>query len=175
MAPLRAMQLAVTLRAHFQAADFALPLSRFNFSWTRFCLNIGMQSCPTRLSMSSCFDFVRLRNCFRRRSSGFTHSSEYTQKSEGSLGTRHFFLLREKQFLLLTKDASHSTKGEKPGPGFSVPLEKACFWGGCAGLCRAVVLPIPPPGKRQDSRGWTGSVAVGCLVSCKMNVAGKDL
>ncbi|XP_070329979.1 U3 small nucleolar RNA-associated protein 25 homolog [Odocoileus virginianus] len=56
----------------------------------------------TLIYVPSYFDFVRLRNYFRKEELNFTHICEYTQKS-GVSRARHFFLQGEKQFLLLTE------------------------------------------------------------------------
>ncbi|XP_048665400.1 U3 small nucleolar RNA-associated protein 25 homolog isoform X2 [Marmota marmota marmota] len=56
----------------------------------------------TLIYVPSYFDFVRLRNYFKKEELNFTHISEYTQKS-GISRARHFFLKGEKQFLLLTE------------------------------------------------------------------------
>ncbi|XP_047377570.1 U3 small nucleolar RNA-associated protein 25 homolog isoform X2 [Sciurus carolinensis] len=56
----------------------------------------------TLIYIPSYFDFVRLRNYFKKEELNFTHICEYTQKS-GVSRARHFFLQGEKQFLLLTE------------------------------------------------------------------------
>ncbi|XP_066117544.1 U3 small nucleolar RNA-associated protein 25 homolog isoform X2 [Saccopteryx bilineata] len=56
----------------------------------------------TLIYVPSYFDFVRLRNYFKREELNFTHICEYTQRS-GISRARHFFLQGEKQFLLLTE------------------------------------------------------------------------
>ncbi|KAB0392916.1 hypothetical protein E2I00_003091, partial [Balaenoptera physalus] len=56
----------------------------------------------TLIYVPSYFDFVRLRNYFKKEELNFTHICEYTQKS-GVSRARHFFLQGEKQFLLLTE------------------------------------------------------------------------
>ncbi|XP_019523256.1 PREDICTED: digestive organ expansion factor homolog [Hipposideros armiger] len=56
----------------------------------------------TLIYVPSYFDFVRLRNYFKKEDLNFTHICEYTQKS-GISRARHFFLQGEKQFLLLTE------------------------------------------------------------------------
>ncbi|KAM4813489.1 U3 small nucleolar RNA-associated protein 25 homolog isoform X2 [Urocitellus parryii] len=56
----------------------------------------------TLIYVPSYFDFVRLRNYFKKEELNFTHICEYTQKS-GVSRARHFFLKGEKQFLLLTE------------------------------------------------------------------------
>uniref|UniRef100_A0A8C8ZNC9 U3 small nucleolar RNA-associated protein 25 homolog n=1 Tax=Prolemur simus TaxID=1328070 RepID=A0A8C8ZNC9_PROSS len=56
----------------------------------------------TLIYVPSYFDFVRLRNFFKKEELNFTHICEYTQKS-GVSRARHFFLQGEKQFLLLTE------------------------------------------------------------------------
>ncbi|XP_044942995.1 U3 small nucleolar RNA-associated protein 25 homolog isoform X2 [Mustela putorius furo] len=56
----------------------------------------------TLIYVPSYFDFVRLRNYFKKEELNFTHICEYTQKS-GISRARHFFLQGEKQFLLLTE------------------------------------------------------------------------
>ncbi|KAI5168822.1 Digestive Organ Expansion Factor [Manis pentadactyla] len=56
----------------------------------------------TLIYVPSYFDFVRLRNYFKKEDLNFTHICEYTQKS-GVSRARHFFLQGEKQFLLLTE------------------------------------------------------------------------
>ncbi|XP_050004199.1 U3 small nucleolar RNA-associated protein 25 homolog isoform X2 [Alexandromys fortis] len=56
----------------------------------------------TLIYVPSYFDFVRLRNYFKKEELYFTHICEYTQKS-GVSRARHFFLQGEKQFLLLTE------------------------------------------------------------------------
>ncbi|XP_058525122.1 U3 small nucleolar RNA-associated protein 25 homolog [Ochotona princeps] len=56
----------------------------------------------TLVYVPSYFDFVRLRNYFKKEELNFTHICEYTQKS-GISRARHFFLQGEKQFLLLTE------------------------------------------------------------------------
>ncbi|XP_059001939.1 U3 small nucleolar RNA-associated protein 25 homolog isoform X2 [Mustela lutreola] len=56
----------------------------------------------TLIYVPSYFDFVRLRNYFKKEELNFTHICEYTQKSSISRA-RHFFLQGEKQFLLLTE------------------------------------------------------------------------
>ncbi|XP_007096212.1 U3 small nucleolar RNA-associated protein 25 homolog [Panthera tigris] len=56
----------------------------------------------TLIYVPSYFDFVRLRNYFKKEELNFTHICEYTPKS-GVSRARHFFLQGEKQFLLLTE------------------------------------------------------------------------
>ncbi|KAM8817428.1 U3 small nucleolar RNA-associated protein 25 homolog isoform 2-T2 [Rhynchonycteris naso] len=56
----------------------------------------------TLIYVPSYFDFVRLRNYFKREELNFTHICEYTQRS-GISRARHFFLQGDKQFLLLTE------------------------------------------------------------------------
>lgn len=56
----------------------------------------------TLIYVPSYFDFVRLRNYFKKEELNFTHICEYTKKS-GVSRARHFFLQGEKQFLLLTE------------------------------------------------------------------------
>ncbi|KAM6165131.1 U3 small nucleolar RNA-associated protein 25 homolog [Erethizon dorsatum] len=56
----------------------------------------------TLIYVPSYFDYVRLRNYFKKEELNFTHICEYTQKSAISRA-RHFFLQGEKQFLLLTE------------------------------------------------------------------------
>ncbi|ELR52349.1 Digestive organ expansion factor-like protein [Bos mutus] len=56
----------------------------------------------TLIYVPSYFDFVRLRNYFKKEELNFAHICEYTQKS-GVSRARHFFLQGEKQFLLLTE------------------------------------------------------------------------
>lgn len=56
----------------------------------------------TLIYVPSYFDFVRLRNYFKKEELNFTHICEYTQRSAVSRA-RHFFLQGEKQFLLLTE------------------------------------------------------------------------
>ncbi|XP_021098148.1 digestive organ expansion factor homolog isoform X8 [Heterocephalus glaber] len=56
----------------------------------------------TLIYVPSYFDYVRLRNYFKREELNFTHICEYTQKPAVSRA-RHFFLQGEKQFLLLTE------------------------------------------------------------------------
>ncbi|XP_017381056.1 digestive organ expansion factor homolog isoform X1 [Cebus imitator] len=56
----------------------------------------------TLIYIPSYFDFVRLRNYFKKEELNFTHICEYTQKS-GVSRARHFFLQGEKQFLLFTE------------------------------------------------------------------------
>ncbi|XP_057411547.1 U3 small nucleolar RNA-associated protein 25 homolog isoform X2 [Balaenoptera acutorostrata] len=56
----------------------------------------------TLIYVPSYFDFVRLRNYFKKEELNFIHICEYTQKS-GVSRARHFFLQGEKQFLLLTE------------------------------------------------------------------------
>nr|XP_013012737.1 digestive organ expansion factor homolog [Cavia porcellus] len=56
----------------------------------------------TLIYVPSYFDYVRLRNYFKKEELNFTHICEYTQKSAVSRA-RHFFLRGEKQFLLLTE------------------------------------------------------------------------
>lgn len=56
----------------------------------------------TLIYVPSYFDFVRLRNYFKKEELNFTHICEYTQRS-GVSRARHFFLQGEKQFLLLTE------------------------------------------------------------------------
>uniref|UniRef100_A0A8C5LHU7 U3 small nucleolar RNA-associated protein 25 homolog n=1 Tax=Jaculus jaculus TaxID=51337 RepID=A0A8C5LHU7_JACJA len=56
----------------------------------------------TLIYVPSYFDFVRLRNYFKKEDLNFTHICEYTQKS-GVSRARHFFLQGEKHFLLLTE------------------------------------------------------------------------
>ncbi|XP_073904513.1 U3 small nucleolar RNA-associated protein 25 homolog isoform X2 [Castor canadensis] len=56
----------------------------------------------TLIYVPSYFDFVRLRNYFKKEELNFTHICEYTQKS-GVSRARHFFLQGEKQFMLLTE------------------------------------------------------------------------
>ncbi|XP_007951168.1 U3 small nucleolar RNA-associated protein 25 homolog [Orycteropus afer afer] len=56
----------------------------------------------TLIYVPSYFDFVRLRNYFKKEELNFTHICEYTKKS-GVSRARQFFLQGEKQFLLLTE------------------------------------------------------------------------
>ncbi|KAL4829971.1 hypothetical protein H8958_012446 [Nasalis larvatus] len=56
----------------------------------------------TLIYIPSYFDFVCLRNYFKKQELNFTHICEYTQKS-GVSRARHFFLQGEKQFLLFTE------------------------------------------------------------------------
>lgn len=56
----------------------------------------------TLLYVPSYFDFVRLRNYFKKEELSFTHICEYTQRPAVSRA-RHFFRQGEKQFLLLTE------------------------------------------------------------------------
>ncbi|XP_049714029.1 U3 small nucleolar RNA-associated protein 25 homolog [Elephas maximus indicus] len=56
----------------------------------------------TLIYVPSYFDFVRLRNYFKKEELNFTHICEYTKKS-GISRARQFFLQGEKQFLLLTE------------------------------------------------------------------------
>uniref|UniRef100_A0A8C3WIR2 U3 small nucleolar RNA-associated protein 25 homolog n=1 Tax=Catagonus wagneri TaxID=51154 RepID=A0A8C3WIR2_9CETA len=56
----------------------------------------------TLIYVPSYFDFVRLRNYFKKEELNFTHICEYTRRSDVSRA-RHFFLQGEKQFLLLTE------------------------------------------------------------------------
>ncbi|XP_037352248.1 U3 small nucleolar RNA-associated protein 25 homolog [Talpa occidentalis] len=56
----------------------------------------------TLVYVPSYFDFVRLRNYFKREDLSFTHICEYTRKPAVSRA-RHFFLRGERQFLLLTE------------------------------------------------------------------------
>ncbi|XP_021098144.1 digestive organ expansion factor homolog isoform X3 [Heterocephalus glaber] len=67
----------------------------------------------TLIYVPSYFDYVRLRNYFKREELNFTHICEYTQKPAVSRA-RHFFLQGEKQFLLLT-ERFHFYKSGKPG------------------------------------------------------------
>ncbi|XP_065756232.1 LOW QUALITY PROTEIN: U3 small nucleolar RNA-associated protein 25 homolog [Phocoena phocoena] len=56
----------------------------------------------TLIYVPSYFDFVHLRNYFKKEELNFTHICEYAQKS-GVSRARDFFLQGEKQFLLLTE------------------------------------------------------------------------
>lgn len=56
----------------------------------------------TLVYVPSYFDFVRLRNYFKKEDLNFTYICEYTRKAAVSRA-RHFFLQGEKQFLLLTE------------------------------------------------------------------------
>ncbi|XP_006834104.1 PREDICTED: digestive organ expansion factor homolog [Chrysochloris asiatica] len=56
----------------------------------------------TLIYVPSYFDFVRLRNYFKKEELNFTYICEYTKKS-GVSRARQFFLQGEKQFLLLTE------------------------------------------------------------------------
>ncbi|XP_043818587.1 U3 small nucleolar RNA-associated protein 25 homolog [Dromiciops gliroides] len=56
----------------------------------------------TLIYVPSYFDFVRLRNYFKREELNFTHICEYTERS-GVSRARHFFLQGERQFLLFTE------------------------------------------------------------------------
>uniref|UniRef100_G3SNG8 U3 small nucleolar RNA-associated protein 25 homolog n=1 Tax=Loxodonta africana TaxID=9785 RepID=G3SNG8_LOXAF len=56
----------------------------------------------TLIYVPSYFDFVRLRNYFKKEELNFTHICEYAKKS-GISRARQFFLQGEKQFLLLTE------------------------------------------------------------------------
>ncbi|XP_016047212.2 U3 small nucleolar RNA-associated protein 25 homolog [Erinaceus europaeus] len=56
----------------------------------------------TLIYVPSYFDFVRLRNYFKKEELNFAHICEYTRRSDVSRA-RHFFRLGEKQFLLLTE------------------------------------------------------------------------
>ncbi|XP_075386003.1 U3 small nucleolar RNA-associated protein 25 homolog [Tenrec ecaudatus] len=56
----------------------------------------------TLIYVPSYFDFVRLRNYFKKEELNFTHICEYTKKAAVSRA-RHFFLQGERQLLLLTE------------------------------------------------------------------------
>ncbi|XP_067421120.1 U3 small nucleolar RNA-associated protein 25 homolog [Emydura macquarii macquarii] len=56
----------------------------------------------TLIYVPSYFDYVRLRNYFKREELNFTHICEYTKKS-GISRARQFFLKGEKQFLIFTE------------------------------------------------------------------------
>ncbi|XP_060610330.2 U3 small nucleolar RNA-associated protein 25 homolog [Anolis sagrei] len=56
----------------------------------------------TLIYVPSYFDYVRLRNYFKKEELNFTHVCEYTSKS-GISRARHFFLKGNKQFLILTE------------------------------------------------------------------------
>ncbi|KAM9001569.1 digestive organ expansion factor homolog isoform X1 [Sarcophilus harrisii] len=56
----------------------------------------------TLIYVPSYFDFVRLRNYFKKEELNFTHICEYTERS-GVSRARHFFLQGERQFLLFTE------------------------------------------------------------------------
>ncbi|XP_057254493.1 U3 small nucleolar RNA-associated protein 25 homolog isoform X2 [Pezoporus wallicus] len=56
----------------------------------------------TLIYVPSYFDYVRLRNYFKKEELNFTHICEYTKKA-GVCRARRFFLKGEKQFLLFTE------------------------------------------------------------------------
>ncbi|NXF08138.1 DIEXF factor, partial [Smithornis capensis] len=56
----------------------------------------------TLIYIPSYFDYVRLRNYFKKEDLNFTHICEYTKKA-GVCRARRFFLKGEKQFLLFTE------------------------------------------------------------------------
>ncbi|NXK78734.1 DIEXF factor, partial [Amazona guildingii] len=56
----------------------------------------------TLIYIPSYFDYVRLRNYFKKEELNFTHICEYTKKA-GVCRARRFFLKGEKQFLLFTE------------------------------------------------------------------------
>nr|XP_042711062.1 U3 small nucleolar RNA-associated protein 25 homolog isoform X2 [Chrysemys picta bellii] len=56
----------------------------------------------TLVYIPSYFDYVRLRNYFKKEELNFTHICEYTKKS-GISRARQFFLKGEKQFLIFTE------------------------------------------------------------------------
>uniref|UniRef100_A0A8C8SDD1 U3 small nucleolar RNA-associated protein 25 homolog n=1 Tax=Pelusios castaneus TaxID=367368 RepID=A0A8C8SDD1_9SAUR len=56
----------------------------------------------TLIYVPSYFDYVRLRNYFKREELNFTHICEYTKKS-GVSRARQFFLKGERQFLIFTE------------------------------------------------------------------------
>ncbi|KAJ7341120.1 hypothetical protein JRQ81_004874 [Phrynocephalus forsythii] len=56
----------------------------------------------TLIYVPSYFDYVRLRNYFKKEELSFTHVCEYTSKS-GISRARQFFLKGDKQFLMLTE------------------------------------------------------------------------
>lgn len=56
----------------------------------------------TLIYVPSYFDYVRLRNYFKKEELNFTHICEYTKKG-AVCRARRFFLKGEKQFLLLTE------------------------------------------------------------------------
>ncbi|KAM9609274.1 U3 small nucleolar RNA-associated protein 25 homolog isoform 2-T3 [Morphnus guianensis] len=56
----------------------------------------------TLIYVPSYFDYVRLRNYFKKEELNFTHICEYTKKA-GICRARRFFLKGEKQFLLFTE------------------------------------------------------------------------
>ncbi|XP_062980084.1 U3 small nucleolar RNA-associated protein 25 homolog [Elgaria multicarinata webbii] len=56
----------------------------------------------TLIYVPSYFDYVRLRNYFKKDELSFTHMCEYTSKS-GISRARHFFLKGEKPFLIFTE------------------------------------------------------------------------
>ncbi|NXY24278.1 DIEXF factor, partial [Atrichornis clamosus] len=56
----------------------------------------------TLVYIPSYFDYVRLRNYFKKEDLNFTHICEYTKKA-GVCRARRFFLKGEKQFLLFTE------------------------------------------------------------------------
>nr|XP_020650267.1 digestive organ expansion factor homolog [Pogona vitticeps] len=56
----------------------------------------------TLIYVPSYFDYVRLRNYFKKEELSFTHICEYTSKS-GISRARQFFLKGDKQFLILTE------------------------------------------------------------------------
>ncbi|XP_039203621.1 digestive organ expansion factor homolog isoform X2 [Crotalus tigris] len=56
----------------------------------------------TLIYVPSYFDYVRLRNYFKKEELNFAHICEYTSKS-GICRARHLFLSGEKQFLIITE------------------------------------------------------------------------
>lgn len=56
----------------------------------------------TLIYVPSYFDYVRLRNYFKKEELNFAHICEYSSKS-GICRARHLFLSGEKQFLIITE------------------------------------------------------------------------
>ncbi|XP_077013807.1 U3 small nucleolar RNA-associated protein 25 homolog isoform X2 [Tamandua tetradactyla] len=87
-----------------EAENLALVIdARFNFFVNKILPQYrDAVMSHTLIYVPSYFDFVRLRNYFKKEELNFTHICEYTRKS-GVSRARHFFFQGEKQFLLLTE------------------------------------------------------------------------
>ncbi|KAG8504394.1 Digestive organ expansion factor [Galemys pyrenaicus] len=90
----------------------------------------------TLIYVPSYFDFVRLRNYFKREDLSFAPICEYSRRPAVSRA-RHFFLRGERQFLLLT-ERFHFYKRcrQRAGPGGQRAAHSVALASGCPGGLR---------------------------------------